>query len=489
MQSVVVVGSSFAILLVFLVQCTQAQSQQTNLVGYFFSLNGIRNWKKVVPTTPTNGPPYYNIFLTNYSSTVLGDGSVYMKTSQYTTVFGTNYQFAMLSTVLPNLPKIEQSGANCTERQLAITFSYTIPNNFTSNSCAQDVSGMETFYLLGSDESASMAPYGDGVNMAGGASSTFNVNNSEGGGQVLYSPTIRNFFVFPPNFCFSTGNPGCIFIQNMTATRTTFGNYTITSIVSINATSQAAQIIAINGTFNNQQIFTITQQNVQWLPTNAKTWLGHGANGTSTPLVFIGVKCIDAIITKFNIIATDYCAATTATTSPKTSTNSTTTTNPTTTLQPGSSTDATSQMITTDVQSISTTIMSIVTSLTDLVTFTHATGTGISFGTTLNSSITQPPTILSTLAPQSGNSTVSMAFAMSTKSSMSINTILFIVLGIALACLFCTLLFCAFRKTLRRTTLVRRIYLATPGRRILCCCFGSKLEEEIGRGERLLKGL
>jgi hypothetical protein len=78
---------------------------------------------------------------------------------------------------------------------------------------------------------------------------------------------------------------------------------------------------------------------------------------------------------------------------------------------------------------------------------------------------------------------------LSTPAATSTNTIIFIALGLALGCVFCMLLFCVFRKTIRRTTLVRRVYLATPARRFLCCCLGSKIEDEIGRGERLLKGM
>jgi len=477
----------------------QCKAQQRLPSVQLFKLNASAVWTKMPP--PKSTEPLVGAILPNFTVSVnQRDGSLFVRTTQFST---TAQQYAIVSTpLLDSVPKIDQTlsslpaGSKCSERQLTITFSYLIPNNF-SNDCADDIDGMEVWFLVSTDSGSANYTEGTGTMLAGGADIRFNTSFNEP--YMYFRPTARAFIFMPLalDFC-SVEQPNvCHIEEHPTQRRFTYGNYTTITVISINTTSSKMVVASLDAWYSNTRMFLLDSTKLQHYPIDARRWLGRQplTSAPPNPMIYVVSKCVDIIVTQFTITSTDIC--TFATTSPLNTTLRTPSTTKTTlsamtkmvpTITKTSTTTTATTIATTTIADSTTAVESISSTVSTGSNATESSLTSLP-KTTLTTSLTSLPLVVTSTTDTVSN-TVEKVVPEGMENDGGgdqLSTTLFVVFGVLLGCLFCMLLFCVFKKTIRRNPRVRRLYNATPGRRVLCCFLGAGMADEAGRGEPLMK--
>ena len=421
-------------------------------------------------------------------------------------------EYAAIYTTVPAVPLLDTTApARCTARELTVTFEYTIPDNFVDE-CANVSLGYEAFLLLSESGARPLEPRGLGAATTGGAHPKYKTTP-----EPLYtsfSPTTRAMIFAIPEVC-TIEVATCHIVQRKDLTWSGPGDYATTFVMTVDSATEKFRITSLRASFNGAQRFDLAPAEIIHPPLLARWWLGraHAAGSESLrPLLYLVAKCVDVVVNRLTIDAVDICAPGTtvkATTAPlsTTSTTTTTTTQRAVTTPPRTlpatvvTQSALPSAVVTTVATTSTT-----TTTADLATAqtaptadvstasSAATTTTTAAGTEgMPTASTSSTTTVSSQAATTGNDTdvdtgvapVSVAPSFE-RSSETSNAPMFIGLACALFCVFCVLLMCTFRKRLRRNELVQRAYLATPGRRWLWFFCGSKMEDEVSRGEELL---
>ena len=442
-----------------------------------FRLSPTTVWTKTPPALPKK--PLEGALRDNFTIAVNPrDGSLYIQAAAQ--MANVSYQYAIASTpILATIPKLNSTlpnGAACSERRLTVTLSYVIPNNF-SNYCADNFDGMELVFLLAADYGTTIDPAGTGTLFTGGAD-VIKFPPSNPSPYYFFQPTARAFLFSPPQYCTSEQPGTCHIEVYPVRKRFSYGNYSTTSVLSVNASTGGMTVISMLANFNGTQYFSLNATKLYHYPLTGKKWLGQpstSGGAVTAPLLYFVTKCIDTIVSEFTIVSDDVCSATTSSSIATTASAST-------------------SAKTTRQSSPTTSIATAVTTTSPAVTATAITATVTSdsasnFTNTLLPTITNSSTVYTDGSNSSESSSAGLVTDAPNYTNGDLNTPLFVVIGLLIGCMFCTALCCVFRKTIRRTSIVRRIYIMTPARRALCCCLGSSMEDEAARGEPLMKDL